>query len=238
MNEPDAPPVHDLRRDPVVTLDGPAGSGKSSTAVAVARELGLRHLDSGALYRALTYALLAGGVSPARWAELSEEDLHALRIRLVGTPHGFDVIVDDRAVAAELRTPEVTRHVPVLARQPAARRALIDLQRSAAVDGGLVADGRDMGTVVFPDADVKVFLVADVEERARRRLLQMGVERPDPSVLRAQTEEIAERDRIDSEREHSPLVEPPGAYRIDTTELDFREQVRAVVELVRRLTTP
>jgi cytidylate kinase len=220
-----------------VTLDGPAGSGKSSTARAVAAALGFRHLDSGALYRALTYALLESGVPPERWGGLSEEDFRALGVRVLPTPTGFDVQIRGRSVGPELRTPEVTTRVPRLAGLPAARRSLIELQRDAGAHGRLVADGRDMGTVVFPDADVKVYLVADLEERARRRLREQGAPDPDAGTLESQMRQIADRDRQDSERAHAPLREPAGAHRIDTTGLDFDDQVRAVVELVRRLTT-
>lgn len=223
-------------RGPIVTLDGPAGSGKSSTARAVADALGFRHLDSGALYRALTFALMDAGVPDERWPSLAAQDLSSLDVRAVPTDSGFDVIVDGRAVDAELRTPEVTERVSVLAGLAAARGALIDLQREAGARGRLVTDGRDMGTVVFPDADVKIFLVADLEERARRRLRETGVEDPDDEALDAQKRQLAARDRRDSERQHAPLREPEDAYRIDTTGLTFADQVQAVVDLVRRLT--
>ena len=224
------------REGPIVTLDGPAGSGKSSTAKAVADALGFRHLDSGALYRALTYALMEAGVPRERWLALTPEDFHALDVRAVPTDDGFDVRVGGRTVEAELRTPEVTERVPALAGLAAARSSLIELQRAAGARGRLITDGRDMGTVVFPDAEVKIFLVADLDERARRRLRETGTPDPDPAVLAAQKAQLAERDRQDSERMHSPLREPADARRIDTTGLAFEEQVQAVVGLVRRLT--
>ncbi|HSR40608.1 MAG TPA: (d)CMP kinase, partial [Longimicrobiales bacterium] len=160
-------------RSPLVTVDGPAGSGKSTTAREVARRLGFRHLDSGALYRAVTYALLEAGVPEQRWADLTLEELQRIPIGLEAGEDGFvpllggEPIPDDR-----LRTGRVTSRVSQLASVPAVRRRLLELQREAGAQGGVVADGRDMGTVVFPGAEVKVFLTADPEERARRRLAQ------------------------------------------------------------------
>lgn len=224
------------REGPIVTLDGPAGSGKSSTAKAVAGALGFRHLDSGALYRALTYALMKADVPREGWPALTPEDFAALDVRAVPTDEGFDVRVGGRTVEAELRTPEVTERVPALAGLAAARSSLIELQRAAGARGRLVTDGRDMGTVVFPDAEVKIFLVADLDERARRRLRETDTPDPDPAVLAAQKAQLEARDRQDSERAHAPLREPADARRIDTTGLAFEDQVQAVVDLVRRLT--
>lgn len=221
---------------PVVTVDGPAGSGKSSTAKEVARRLGFRHLDSGALYRALTLALIRSGVPRGSWPELTEGDLLALDVDIRPAEEGFSVIVGGSRVDAELRTADVTEGVSRLATLPAVRASLLELQRRAGAEGYLVADGRDMGTVVFPDADVKVFLVADVEERARRRMLEEGTDTADGGELRRQVEAITARDRRDSEREISPLRKADDAHEIDTTGLDFDDQVEAVVQLVRRLT--
>ena len=224
------------REGPVVTLDGPAGSGKSTTAREVARRLGLRHLDSGALYRALTFALLDAGVPEARWSALGVEDLRALGVELLATDGGFEVRAAGRGLTSELRSAAVTGRVAKLAGLPAARACLLDLQRGAGARGSLVADGRDMGTVVFPDADLKIYLVADLEERARRWLREGGSEDPGGSRLAEQVGAISDRDRLDSAREISPLRKPEGAVEIDTTRLSFEEQVSAVVELVRRLT--
>ena len=226
------------RAGPIVTLDGPAGSGKSSTARAVAAELGFRHLDSGALYRALTYALLDRGIAPDRWPELTRADFTALGVETRcdddGHPAifvGGDFIPDER-----LRTPLVNRHVSRVAELEAVRGALLDLQRQAGRAGRLVADGRDMGTVVFPDAEVKVYLVADLHERARRRLLERtggAAESPATDAIADEAVSIAERDRIDAGREVAPLKPAPDAWELDTTGLSFDEQVAAIVERVR-----
>jgi cytidylate kinase len=221
------------KRGPIVTLDGPAGAGKTSTAKEVARRLGLRHLDSGALYRALTFALLESGTHEDRWPELDVEAIRALGVGLHPAEDGFQVRVGGRVVDEELRTPEVTSRVSLLARLPAVRACLLELQRAAGEHGGLVADGRDMGSVVFPEADVKVFLVAALHERARRRVLQDGTAEDGPEALAAQAEAIARRDERDSERELSPLRRPEGAVEIDTTGLAFEDQVEAIVDLVR-----
>ena len=226
------------REGPVLTLDGPAGSGKSTTAKEVARRLGLRHLDSGALYRALTYALQEAGVPEARWELMGVDDFRALGVELGATERGFDVRLGGRVLRSELRSARVTERVAVLARLPAARACLLDLQRTAGRHGRLVADGRDMGTVVFPDADLKVYLVADLEERARRRLREEGDHEPGADALAEQVRAIRDRDRIDSARDISPLRKPPDAVEIDTTELSFEEQVEAIVERAGRLTLP
>ena len=225
-----------MREGPIVTIDGPAGSGKSSTAKEVARVLHFRHLDSGALYRALTLALTRAEVPQSRWPHLSEADLNELDVEIEATDEGFTVLVDGSSVEAELRTPEITEGVSHLAKQPAVRARLMGLQQRAGQYGRLVAEGRDMGTVVFPDAEVKVYLVADVAERARRRLLDEGATPDDATAMERQIGAIRARDKRDSEREVSPLKKADDAHEIDTTGLSFDEQVMAVVQLVRRLT--
>jgi cytidylate kinase len=226
------------REGPIVTLDGPAGSGKSSTAKEVASRLGFRHLDSGALYRALTHALLESGIPEDEWSGLGEADLRSLGVSVEPTVGGYDVSVRGRTLTDELRSAAVTSRVAEVARYPASRGCLLDLQRDAGARGRLVADGRDMGTVVFPEADLKVFLVAELEERARRRLRDEGVVDPTSDDVAVQSGAMAARDRSDSERALSPLRRPSGAYLIDTTRLSFREQVDTIVGLVERLTDP
>lgn len=223
---------------PVITLDGPAGSGKSTTAREVARRLGFRHLDSGAFYRALTYGLLEGGVGPERWPALTVADLSVVGVRVEPTPEGFRILLGDRLVSDELRSPFVTEHVSRLAGLAPVREWLLGIQRSAGQRGRLVADGRDMGTVVFPQAEVKVFLTADLRERARRRLRERGVEDPSAAELAREGTDIAERDRRDSERKLSPLRRPDGALVLDTTRLTFAEQVDAILLRVAQVDGP
>lgn len=219
-------------RGPIVTLDGPAGSGKSTTARAVADRLGFRHLDSGSLYRALTLALVESDVPEDAWGDLDEQTMRALDVSV--TPDGAELLVSvgGRRVGAELRSAAVTGRVAHVASLPAARSSLLSLQRAAGAQGRLVADGRDMGSVVFPDADVKIYLVADLSERARRRLEDMGVHDPGTEEIAAQAAQIAERDRRDSERQLSPLRKPEDAHLIDTTRLTFEEQVDLIVRCV------
>lgn len=215
----------------IVTIDGPAGSGKSTTARAVARRLGFRHLDSGAFYRALTYAALRSGIPEAQWPELDAVRLDAFDVRARPAEEGWRLFLGDEDVSAAIRAPEVNARVSIMAKVPAVRAWLMGWLRAAAEDGDLVTDGRDMGTVVFPDADLKVFLVADPRERARRRLAEQGHVAPTPEEVDAEVARLLARDRIDSERAVAPLLQPPDAVVLDTTPLSFEEQVDAVVAL-------
>jgi len=216
----------------IVAIDGPAASGKSSTAKAVARALGFRHLDSGAFYRTLTLAAIEAGIAPDRWDTLSAEDLDALSVRSRPGPEGFRLLIGDRDVTDSIRSDEVNASVSLMARVPAVRRWLLGRLRAAATTD-LVADGRDMGTVVFPDAEVKVFITAAPDERARRRLLERGADATDPAAVSSETDRLIERDRLDTERDVAPLRRAPDALVIDTSDLDFETQVERVVALVR-----
>lgn len=228
-----ARPVRERRRGPVIVIDGPAGSGKSTTAREVARRLGFRHLDSGALYRALTCALLESDRPPDSWPALTESDLNAHPVRMVAAGSAFRVMLGARALTAELRSPEVDAHVSAVARLPAVRGWLLDRQRQAGKDGSLVGDGRDLGTVVFPDAEAKIFLVADVNERARRRLLEKGREPDSGGAVTAEAARLRARDRIDATRGIAPLKKAADAFEVDGTRLSFEEQVDAVLGVVR-----
>ncbi len=220
----------------VITLDGPAGSGKTTTAKAVAKRLGFRHLDSGALYRALTFALLQKGVPEEEWEGLGSEQLSDLKIEVDADSDGVNIHFDGVLLTTELRSPEVTGCVSAVAGLPAVRAWLLGVQRSVGAHGNLVADGRDMGTVVFPDADVKVFLVAGLEERARRRLLQDTGREPTAGELQEEARRIEQRDQADRSRSHAPLRRPEGAVEVDTTGLSFEDQVALILRRVKDLT--
>ncbi len=222
---------------PVITIDGPAGSGKSTTAREVARRLGFAHLDSGSLYRAFTLALQQRGIPEADWSGAGVEYLAGLDLELERSGETIRVLIEGDDPGSALRSEAVTAGVAALAAIGEVRGLLLPYLRRAAAGGGVVADGRDMGTVVLPEADVKVFLTASVEERARRRLLQD--ERPvGPGAVRAEARELARRDARDEGREVAPLRRPEGALELDTTDLAFEEQVERIVEAARALRGP
>jgi CMP/dCMP kinase len=198
----------------VVAIDGPAGAGKSSVARAVAAELGFTYLDSGAMYRAVALTALQWGIKPTQVAESVSIEL------------GERVLLDGRDVTAEIRAPEISEAASVAASLPAVRAAMVVQQRRLLGRGDWVAEGRDIGTVVAPEAEVKVFLTASPEARAQRRADELGI---DPVTVLA---EQAIRDQRDSEREHSPLQAADDAVSVDTTDLSFDEVVARVVALV------
>lgn len=211
----------------IVTIDGPAGSGKSTTASMLARRLGLLYLDTGAMYRGVTHVVLERGIDPEdEAAVVSAAEGIALEFR--PADDGPQLYIDGANVSKEIRSPEVSRFVSPVSRYTGVRRAMVRIQRSIARTGGVVAEGRDTGSVVFPYADVRVFLVADIgsrSERRKRQLTDMGIEQ----TLDEIRDNILRRDEIDSGRAHSPLVKPAGALLVDTTELSIHEQV-AIIE--------
>ena len=215
----------------IIAIDGPAGSGKSSTAKAVAKKLGFRHLDSGAFYRAITFAALERGVDTERWSSLDESELNDFQVYSVPTDVGYEFFIGDRNVTDEIRSPEVNAEVSRMAAIPAVRTWLMDQLREAGKAGRLVADGRDIGTVVFPDADLKVFLIAQSETRAKRRLAEMGNASPTYVDIQNEVDRLGKRDRLDSQRATAPLKQAADAVLIDTTALNFEEQVGRIVSL-------
>jgi CMP/dCMP kinase len=218
----------------IIAIDGPAGSGKSSTARAVARRLRFRHLDSGAFYRAITCAAMKRGLPASDWPGLSAKQLEDLHVEGRASGRGFRMFIDGADASRDIRQADVNANVSAMARVPAVRDWLLDTLRAAARGHDLVADGRDMGTVVFPGAELKVFLVADPAERARRRLLQMGLPTDDAS-LDAEMRRIEERDRADASRAAAPLRQADDARVLDTTGLSFDEQVDRIVAWARAL---
>jgi CMP/dCMP kinase len=217
----------------IVAIDGPAGSGKSTTARELARRLGFLHLDSGAFYRALTVALLAHGVDESEWERLGPDELERLDIHARRADAGLLLFLGDRPVQEELRSADVNARVSHLARIPAVRAWLLQRLRDLAARQDVVSDGRDVGTVIFPEAELKVFLVADPEVRARRRLRERDVDDPDRETLLAEIRRLMERDRLDSERDVAPLRAADDSVKVDTTALTFDEQIAAIMELVR-----
>jgi|SRR5690242_3446682 len=218
-------------RHVVVAIDGPAASGKSSTAQWVAQRIGFRHVDSGALYRAATAAQLRRSTNESNWTE--EQVCEAARhVKLLPRGTSFSPLIDGENVDDELRGLEVTRHVSRVAAMECVRAWVNDRVREAARDNDIVVDGRDMGTAVFPDATVKVFLVADPWERARRRLVQQLGRSPVDEEIAEETGRLVQRDARDA----TQTVQAKDAILIDTTFLTQEEQVERIVALVRAVT--
>jgi cytidylate kinase len=217
----------------VIAIDGPAGSGKSSTARAVAERLGFAHLDSGALYRAMTLAALDAGVPLAgeRVAAIARER----PVRLDLGPDGFHPEVAGVDVSEAVRRADVTDRVSAVSALAEVRGVANELLRSAAAlhPRGVVMDGRDIGTVVFPDAGLKVYLTASPEERARRRLAQEHRDLS-PASVAAEAARLAARDAADAGRAIAPLRQAQDAVALDTTGMDFAAQVAAIVDLARK----
>ncbi|OIN67960.1 cytidylate kinase [Exiguobacterium sp. KRL4] len=212
-----------------IALDGPAGAGKSTIAKQLAAHLDYVYIDTGAMYRAVTLAALEQGLNLEDGQVLGEL-MQSLDIRLTPGDQGQRVFIGDREVTEAIRTNEVTNNVSFVARQAEVRSALVIAQRKLAEHGGIVMDGRDIGTVVLPDAELKVFLTASVEERASRRHREnksRGID-SDLSSLQA---EIALRDKRDSERTVSPLKQADDAIYLDTTELNIDQVVARLTEL-------
>ena len=197
----------------VIAIDGPAGAGKSTVARALAKRLGYTYLDSGAMYRSVALASMRRGAPPATLAPFLHIDL------------GDRVLLDGEDVTDAIRAPEVGEEASRVAADPRVRQAMVAKQRALLATGDWVAEGRDIGTVVAPDARVKVFLTATPEERARRRAADLGA---DPQQILV---EQAIRDQRDARREHSPLKTAPGAVELDTTGLDLHEVVERIAEL-------
>lgn len=218
------------RARPVIALDGPASSGKSSVGAAVAAALGLRFFDSGLLYRALAWAALAHGVDPADGPGVAAL---ATSVAVAADKNGrLDrVVIDGRDVSAQVRTPEVDRVVSAVAQAPAVRAALLVRQRALVGAGGIVVAGRDTGTVVLPGADVKIWLDASAEERAARRAVERGID-PASAAGRAILEDLLRRDRVDGARAIAPARPADDAIHVRTDGNTLDQTVAAVIAAV------
>ncbi len=206
----------------IVTLDGPGGTGKSTVSRVVAARAGLPHLDTGAYYRAATLAALEAGVHPSDGPGVEDVVSQA-----TFTQEGGRMYLDGRDVSVEIRSEPVTAAVSAVSAHPGVRESLVDLQRVWVDEhGGGVVEGRDIGSVVFPDATLKIFLDASAEVRARRRAMETG--EPFDEVLA----DLNRRDRFDATRAASPLTIPDGAVVVDTTDLSFDEVVDRLLELI------
>jgi cytidylate kinase len=210
----------------VIAMDGPSGSGKSSVAKGVARTLGLRYLDTGAMYRAMTWWMLDQGIE-VEDADAVSAGAGEPALRVGTDPDAPAIEVDGQDVSGPIRTREVTNAVSAVSRVPAVRERLVVLQREIIATGGIVVEGRDIGTVVAPGAPVKVFLTASEQARAQRRALETA--RDAETTLAEQ----ARRDHLDSTRKTSPMTKADDAVEIDSTELGLAEVIDAVVRLVK-----
>jgi len=218
-----------LEKDLVIAIDGPAGAGKSTVAKIIAERLGYIYIDTGAMYRALTLKALSKNYNLEDEKELGDL-AGSTDIKLVKEGENNLVILDGEDVTAEIRDNKVSNNVSVVAKVAKVREEMVKLQREMAQSGGVVMDGRDIGTVVLPDADIKIFLTASVEERAQRRYDEL-IEKGEDVNLEQIEAEIIRRDNIDKNREVAPLTEAEDAIYVDTTKLDIGQVVEEILNI-------
>jgi cytidylate kinase len=233
---PPASPPEDLDGHspaPVIAIDGPVASGKTAVGLRLARDLRYRLVDTGMMYRAVTWLALESGISPQDEAQVvSLAETIQIELGQPGANGAATINVNGKDVTKDLRSPDVDRNVSYVSRMPGVRRAMVRVQRSLAGEGDLIMLGRDIGTVVLPDAPLKVYLDASPEVRAKRRhveLKESGLNRPEADIL----DELRERDRLDSERHTSPLRPADDAIIIDTDALSLDEVVQRVRDAAR-----
>lgn len=214
-----------------IAIDGPAGSGKSSTAKKVAEELNYLYLDSGAMYRAVTLAVLKQDVDP-KDEETVIQIAKECEIDFTHDKSGQRVMLNGTDATEAIRTPEVTNAIAPVAANPDVREILVEKQRALGERGGIVAEGRDIGTVVFPNAELKIYMVASIRERAKRRLKELQ-EKNIKVDLEQLEKEIRQRDTTDSQRQHGALIQAPDAVVVNTTKLSLPEQVEFILNKAR-----
>lgn len=223
-----------MKRKPVIAIDGYSSTGKSSISKAIAKKLGLIHMDTGALYRGITYYALQNCLKKNNQFDTKAlfNCLENLKLEFRDINGHLILYLNGKDISKEIRTAEVSDHVSFIAKQPEVRHFLLRAQQSIAENGGVIMDGRDIGTTVLPDADYKFFLTASVDERTRRRhkeLLEMGEETDEASVKI----NLLTRDKIDSEREISPLKQAEDAILIDNTAINKEETVSLILSYIK-----
>lgn len=219
-----------LMRKPVIAIDGYSSTGKSSISKIIAHNLGLVHLDTGALYRAITFFALENCVDDQNEINLNQlfQRLPEIKVEFQQVQDELDVVLNGKNISKQIRTIEVSQQVSLIAKQKEIRDFLLQTQREAADKGGIIMDGRDIGTVILPNADFKFFLTASVEERTKRRFLElknMGVEIEEETVK----QNLITRDKIDSEREVAPLKQAKDAIVIDNSNLTKAETIQLIM---------
>ena len=215
-----------------IAIDGPGGAGKSSLAKAVAKDLNILHVDTGAIYRTIGYAAFLRGLNAKDETQIAPL-LKEIHIEMSFDENGGQrMLLDGRDVSREIRLPEISMYASNVSALPCVRAYLLEMQRDIARKRSVIMDGRDIGTVVLPDADVKVYLTASAEERARRRCLELS-ERGTPESYEDVLREINERDEQDMHRDIAPLREAEDAVRVDTSNLNFEESEQALLSLIR-----
>ncbi|TNJ67424.1 (d)CMP kinase [Paenibacillus hemerocallicola] len=214
-----------------IAIDGPAAAGKSTVARLVAKQLGFVYVDTGAMYRAVTWKALQSGISPERKEQLSRM-ASELRIELLPGEQSQQVLLDGGDVTDLIRSAMVNKNVSAVSAIPEIRRLLVAKQQEMAQAKGVVMDGRDIGTHVLPDAELKIFLTASVKERAQRRFLEMKAKGEDVTLGQLE-KEIAERDKMDEQREASPLVQAEDAVLVDTSGMSIPQVAERILELAK-----
>ena len=218
-----------------VAVDGPSGAGKSTLSRAVARELGIAYVDTGAIYRTIGYYIFREGIDP-KDAGAVVAALPLIHVDMCYSEDGLQhMLLNGEDVTEQIRLPKISMYASAVSAIPPVRDYLLEMQRDMARRSSVIMDGRDIGTVVLPDAQVKIFLTADVEVRARRRTAELelrGTPKPFEQVL----EEMKQRDWADSHRDAAPLQEAEDAIRVDTTDMDFQQSKEAILQVIRRRT--